>query len=79
MSNNLDFDLSPPSIKHLPEKFNNQELFNSWWNWRILYYHFGGKSVPPQFNIKGETYKSRQERLTLWRQIADKTVAYIKS
>jgi len=76
----IDFALSPPSIKHLPEQFNNQEMFNSWWKWRLFYQYMGGSSIPPQQNIPAETYRSRQERFRLWREIAmkaDKQAKYV--
>lgn len=69
------FALSPPSINHLPERYNNQTKFNEWWTWR-LYIKFGGNKSPPRCDIPCEPYSHRIERYKLWREVANQADQY---
>ena len=68
----FEYANSPPSVSHLSDPLNNQEMFNSWWNWRLCTM-FGGSrfSSPPSVPIPCESIKKRQERIRIWNEIAD--------
>ena len=69
----FEYANSPPSVSHLSDPLNNQEMFNSWWNWRLCNM-FGGSrfSSPPSVPIPCESITKRHERIRIWNEIADK-------
>ncbi len=70
----VEYSTTPPSVSHLNDRFNNQELFDSWWNWRLCRTYLGGSrhNYPQQSSIPFETIVQKTERLRIWNEIAQK-------